>query len=131
MKKRAELNQDRLLDLTQEATNPFYVVLSPTGEVLDKIGGYNEPRVFTEFLNKALEKFPETVKVAQAVSPPEMPRASGSPASEGLDLLICEGRFGRTCPTRKPDSEVDVGSDAALGALGADKPPRVQAGTLA
>ena len=58
MKKRAELNQDRLLDLTQEVTNPFYVVLSPTGEVLDKIGGYNEPRVFTEFLNKALEKFP-------------------------------------------------------------------------
>ena len=33
-------------------------MLSPTGEVLDKIGGYNEPRVFTEFLNKALEKFP-------------------------------------------------------------------------
>ena len=34
----------RQLDLAQEATNPFYVVLSPDGEVIDKIGGYNEPR---------------------------------------------------------------------------------------
>jgi thiol:disulfide interchange protein len=65
---RAELNQLRQLDMTQEATNPFYVVLSPSGEVIDKIGGYNAPEVFTGFLNKALEKLPEAVKVTQADS---------------------------------------------------------------
>ncbi|MGP0065750.1 MAG: protein-disulfide reductase DsbD family protein, partial [Isosphaeraceae bacterium] len=69
MKKRAELNQERQLDLVQEATSPFYVVLSPDGAVIDKIGGYNEPGAFTEFLNKALEKLPVTVKVTQADSP--------------------------------------------------------------
>jgi thiol:disulfide interchange protein DsbD len=54
-KARAELNQNRQLDLG-ETTNPFYVVLSPGGEVIDRIGGYNEPSVFIDFLNKALEK---------------------------------------------------------------------------
>ena len=67
--KRAELNQDRLIDMAQETTNPFYVVLSPNGEVIGKIGGYDEPRVFTEFLNKALEKLPQEARITQTDSP--------------------------------------------------------------
>jgi thiol:disulfide interchange protein len=51
-------NQVRLLNLAKEATNPFYVVLTPEGEVLARMGGYNEPPVFVDFLSKALEKFP-------------------------------------------------------------------------
>ena len=65
---RAELNQERILKLAQEATNPYYVVLSPDGEVLSRIGGYNEPPVFVNFLTKALEKLPTDVKVTQAES---------------------------------------------------------------
>jgi thiol:disulfide interchange protein len=70
---RAELNQERQFDLAQETTNPFYVVLSPSGEVIDRIGGYNEPGVFAGFLEKALGKFPDTVKVAQAGPQPDRP----------------------------------------------------------
>ncbi len=62
----ATINQDRLKSLDPTASNPFYIVLSPSGEVIEKIGGFREPPVFREFLRKALEKFPETVKVAQA-----------------------------------------------------------------
>jgi thiol:disulfide interchange protein DsbD len=65
MKERAVINQQRLLDLGLAPANPSYVVLSPTGEVIDRIGGYNEPRVFVDFLQKALEKLPEVVTVAQ------------------------------------------------------------------
>jgi thiol:disulfide interchange protein len=65
---RAELNQERILKLAQEATNPYYVVLSPDGDVLGRIGGYNEPPVFVDFLTKALGKLPEAVKVTQAES---------------------------------------------------------------
>jgi thiol:disulfide interchange protein DsbD len=66
-KQRAALNQDRLADLG-EATNPYYVVLAPDGQVLNRIGGYNEPAVFVDFLQKALEKLPAAVRVAQAGS---------------------------------------------------------------
>jgi thiol:disulfide interchange protein len=64
--KLAEQNQERLLKLANEATNPFYVVLSPSGEVLGRIGGYNEPPVFVEFLTKALAKLPNPLNVTQA-----------------------------------------------------------------
>jgi thioredoxin-related protein len=71
-KERAEINQIRELDLVGEATNPFYVVLSPSGEVIDRIGGYNEPHVFVDFLSKALGKATQGgEKVAQAGSGPE------------------------------------------------------------
>ncbi len=64
---RAEINQDLLLKLTGEATNPIYVVLSPDGRVVDRIGGFNEPRVFAAFLTQALEKAGGgSEKVAQA-----------------------------------------------------------------
>jgi thiol:disulfide interchange protein DsbD len=68
MYERAELNQKHQLDLVQEPTNPFYAVLSPSGEVIDRIGGYNEPPVFVDFLTRALEKAAQEkgVKVAQA-----------------------------------------------------------------
>jgi len=66
----AEINQDRLLNLAQVQTNPYYVVLSPNGALLDRIGGYNEPPVFVEFLNKALEKVPNSVKASDSGSTP-------------------------------------------------------------
>ena len=65
---RAEINQDLLLKMTGEATNPIYVVLSPDGRVVDRIGGFNEPRVFAAFLTQALEKAGGgNEKVAQTV----------------------------------------------------------------
>jgi thiol:disulfide interchange protein len=64
--KLAEINQDRIVELAREATNPFYVVLSPSGEVLGRMGGYNDPPVFLDFLTEALKKLPADVKVTQA-----------------------------------------------------------------
>ena len=61
----AVANQKRIIDLAKEASNPFYVVLSPTGEVVARIGGYNDPPIFVDFLTKALEKLPPVVKVTQ------------------------------------------------------------------
>jgi thiol:disulfide interchange protein DsbD len=69
---RAELNQQRLLELG-EATNPFYVVLAPDGTVLNRIGGYNEPPVFVDFLQKALQRLPEAVKLARRESDAKPP----------------------------------------------------------
>ena len=64
-KELAEKNQERQLDLTQEATNPFYVVLTPEGKLVATIGGYNEPSVFLDFLTKALEKARGGMSLAQ------------------------------------------------------------------
>jgi thiol:disulfide interchange protein DsbD len=58
-------NQERLLTWG-EATNPYYVVLSPDGKVLGAIGGYRSPAVFAAFLNKALGRQEGENKVAQA-----------------------------------------------------------------
>jgi thiol:disulfide interchange protein DsbD len=69
-KELAERNQERQLDLAQEATNPFYVVLTPEGKLVDSMGGYNEPPVFLDFLTRALEKSRGGVSVAQARSGP-------------------------------------------------------------
>ena len=75
---RAQRNQNLELELG-ESTNPFYVVLSPGGEVIDRIGGYNEPRVFVDFLTKALGKATQGgEKVAQAGSSPESPGHASS-----------------------------------------------------
>jgi thiol:disulfide interchange protein len=66
-KQLAEQNQETQLDLAQEATNPFYVVLTPDGkEPVASVGGYNEPPVFLNFLTKALEKARGGMKMAQA-----------------------------------------------------------------
>ena len=58
-------NQVRLLELAKEASNPIYVVLSPDGEVLGRLAGYNEIPVFVDFLNKALEKVPARLAATQ------------------------------------------------------------------
>jgi thiol:disulfide interchange protein DsbD len=63
-KELAERNQERQLDLAQEATNPFYVVLTPEGKLVSSLGGYNEPPVFLDFLTKALEKSRPGLNVA-------------------------------------------------------------------
>ena len=62
-------NQVRLLKLAREATNPFYVILTPDGEVLARMGGYNEPPVFINFLSKALDKFPKLTSANSPASP--------------------------------------------------------------
>jgi len=64
-KELAEKNQERQLDLAQEATNPFYVVLTPEGKLVSSMGGYNEPLVFLDFLSKALDKARGGMRVAQ------------------------------------------------------------------
>ncbi len=73
-------NQELELDLVNQATNPYYVVLSPSGKVLGGIGGYNEPRVFLDFVNKALEKSSSAGATKVAQSEPS-PRGGDSTAS--------------------------------------------------
>ena len=62
----ATKNQERLIELAGEATNPFYVALSPDGKVLGAIGGYRTPAVFADFLNRSLAKNDVSSKVVQA-----------------------------------------------------------------
>lgn len=56
----AQANQELLIDIAQEATNPIYVVMDPDGNVLERVGGYNEPAAFVAFLNRALGKYAPT-----------------------------------------------------------------------
>jgi thiol:disulfide interchange protein DsbD len=62
----AEKNQEREIDLVSDATNPFYVVLSPDGRVLGTLGGKRPQNVFIDFLNDALTRHGGEGKVAQA-----------------------------------------------------------------
>jgi thiol:disulfide interchange protein DsbD len=66
--KLAVRNQELILELAHEATNPNYVVLSPSGQVLAVKGGLIEPPVFVDFLTKALDKLPDALEVAQTGS---------------------------------------------------------------
>ena len=61
----AAKNQELLLDLAHEATNPIYVALAPDGRVLSTIGGKRGPADFLAFLNEALTKYQDGRKVAQ------------------------------------------------------------------
>lgn len=61
----ATRNQGLLLDLAQEQTNPFYVVLSPEGKVIGKTG-FSEPPDFLAFLSKALSRASSPVAVAES-----------------------------------------------------------------
>jgi thiol:disulfide interchange protein DsbD len=79
----AEVNQDRLLKLAQEQTNPIYVVLSPSGKFLNRLGGYNEPKAFVEFLNKALSKLPSPDKATRIGSTAEPGNGETSLAKVG------------------------------------------------
>ncbi len=67
----ADENKLRLLELAKDNSNPFYVVLSPEGEVLGRLPGYNEPPVFIDFLSKALDRLPAVTDSA----PKNPPRA--------------------------------------------------------
>lgn len=69
----AEKNQDRILELAQEATNPFYVVLGPEGQVLKRRGGLIPAGEFVTFLEDALKRY------SQAKSQPEGKVALASP----------------------------------------------------
>ncbi len=51
----AGANIDREVKLTGETTNPFYVIIDPSGnqeKVVAQLGGYNEPATFLDFLAK-------------------------------------------------------------------------------
>ena len=61
----AEKNQDRLLAIIDDATNPFYVALGADGKVLATSAFASAPK-FVDFLDGALAKFKETPKVARA-----------------------------------------------------------------
>jgi thioredoxin-related protein len=60
----AQSNQELLIDIAQEATNPIYVVMDAEGKVLERVGGYNEPTAFVAFLSRALGKFSPTKMAA-------------------------------------------------------------------
>ena len=64
----AEKNLDREIKLTDEATNPNYVIVDPDGKVLAKAGGKMAPETFLAFMNDALKRFKGAGKVAQAGS---------------------------------------------------------------
>jgi thiol:disulfide interchange protein len=80
----AEINQDRLLKLAQEQTNPIYVVLSPSGELLNRIGGYREPEVFVNFLTKSLDKVASASKTNGATS-------AANSANGNMSIATAEG----------------------------------------
>jgi thiol:disulfide interchange protein len=58
-------NQERLLELAHDNSNPIYVVLTPSGAVLAAKGGLIEPPAFVDFLSGALKKLPADVKITQ------------------------------------------------------------------
>ncbi|MEO6807881.1 MAG: protein-disulfide reductase DsbD domain-containing protein [Isosphaeraceae bacterium] len=62
----ATANQLLEATLVKETTNPFYVALSPSGEILGTLGGYREPSVFVKFLKDALDKHDNAGQVARA-----------------------------------------------------------------
>ncbi len=64
----AKKNQERQIDLTNEPTNPLYVVLYPDGSVVGVLGGYREPNEFVDFLTRTFDKYTGSTsgKVAQA-----------------------------------------------------------------
>jgi thiol:disulfide interchange protein len=78
----AGANQVRLLKLAKEATNPFYVVLTPEGEVLGRMGGYNDPPIFVDFLNKALDRFPAVTNTDTKNSQPRAENSRREPPGD-------------------------------------------------
>ncbi len=78
----AGANQVRLLKLAKEATNPFYVVLTAEGEVLGRMGGYNDPPVFLDFLSHALGRFPAVTNTDAKKNPPRAENDGKQPARE-------------------------------------------------
>jgi thiol:disulfide interchange protein DsbD len=62
----AEKNQERILAMVHDASNPFYVVVSPEGQVVARLAGLVRPSVFTAFLKDGLAKAQNGQKLAQA-----------------------------------------------------------------
>jgi hypothetical protein len=56
----AEANSDRQLKLTGKATTPCFVVLSPDGEVVERLEGYQSHPAIADFLSQALARFFES-----------------------------------------------------------------------
>jgi thiol:disulfide interchange protein DsbD len=54
------------IELTQESTQPLYVVMTPDGEVVSSKGGYIEPEPFVSYLDRALAEYAELARTAQA-----------------------------------------------------------------
>lgn len=63
-----EANRERELDLAKLVSNPFYIVLSPSGEVLESQEGASSASTFAEFLKRGLAKHAGGGKVAAAGS---------------------------------------------------------------
>jgi thiol:disulfide interchange protein DsbD len=82
-KARAEINQDLEAKLG-ETTNPFYVAMAPGGDVIATIGGYNEPKVFADFLQRSLEKFANLEKATPKGSTPRVSQSGGDVVSVPL-----------------------------------------------
>ena len=66
----AEKNQEREYKLTNDYSNPFYVIVSPDETLLGARGGYREPQAFVAFLEDVLDKHKGAGKVVQAGSTP-------------------------------------------------------------
>ena len=66
----AEKNQELEHKLTNDYSNPFYVIIAPDGALLGARGGYCEPAVFVAFLKGVLDARPATPKIAQAAGTP-------------------------------------------------------------
>jgi thiol:disulfide interchange protein DsbD len=77
-----ERNQLRIIEMAREATNPQYVVLSPSGEVLASKGGLIERSVFVRFLTEALVKASAGIEVAEARWALDPTAGSRRPASD-------------------------------------------------
>ena len=72
----AEKNIDREIKLTEEATNPNYVVVDGEGRLLGKLGGWNSEADFVRFLEGTLRK----AKAAPAATTTAKPAAETSRA---------------------------------------------------
>lgn len=59
-------NFKRELDLTDESTQPLYVVMTPGGEVVSSKGGLIERPDFISFLDRSLAEYAELARTAQA-----------------------------------------------------------------
>ena len=63
-----ETNQNLLIEMTQANDNPYYVAVTPDGQVLEAKSGFIPTATFTEFLNRVLNKHQDRGKVASAAS---------------------------------------------------------------
>ena len=73
--KLAEANIERELKLTNEATNPLYVVLGPDETVLGVKGGKMPVLEFVGLLNEARTKYEKTAKAAPTAAPADAKQA--------------------------------------------------------